>query len=275
MALTPARLLRETLAHLPPDTPVLEGDRIFESGEPDWMDRAAASRADASRSLQAAPERIVLRSERRRTRSLERMTPSGPDADTAVDVDAILGIGRGEGSLGFGTLIHAWLETLEWSDTGLAPESDLRDIAGRVAPERSPQALDSTLAWLRDRLANPAIDRALRLSAWPEGTKVERELPFLVREHDVLLEGTLDRLLLTTDPKGRVSEAIVMDYKTDRGFDDHVLDNARLDHYRAQVGAYCRAVRSLYGLDADRVRGLLLFLDSGLIVEIEREPNPA
>ena len=78
---------------------------------------------------------------------------------------------------------------------------------------------------------------------------VARERRFAVREGDVLVSGSLDRLVTWQAADGRVLAADVIDFKTDRASDESQLDE-RVEFYRPQVLAYRRAVERLYGLDA-------------------------
>lgn len=262
-AVTPARVLRETLPDVPATDPVTEGQVLYEAGDPGWAHLVAP----APRRKPSLSERrrgpISLRAHGPRTRGLDRRTPSGMGNDDTVDVPALLGIGRSEGALKRGSVVHAWLETVEWTESGLASEERLRSVAGLVAPDWSGEQVESTLGWLRARLAAPRIAEALSRGAWPQGTRVERERPFLWREGDALVEGVIDRLVLVPGPGGTIAEATVIDYKTDRLGEDPLRDRDRERHYREQVSLYARAVASLFGLPAERVRGMLLFLDSG------------
>ena len=185
-----------------------------------------------------------------------------------VDVGELLGIGRSSGALRRGSVVHAWLQTLEWLEQGMDAEEVLVAIARRIAPEWNEEETHSTLRWLRERLEAPAMAVPLRRASWPTGTRVERELPFIVREGDTLVEGVLDRLVLIPGPDGTVAEAVVIDYKTDRVMDGPGAQPDRTDHYREQLRTYLRSVQVLYGLGPAQVHGMLLFLDSGRSLEI-------
>jgi ATP-dependent exoDNAse (exonuclease V) beta subunit len=93
---------------------------------------------------------------------------------------------------------------------------------------------------------------------------VHRERRFAVREGDVLINGSLDRLVTWQSPDGRVLAADVIDFKTDRATDVGQLDE-RVEFYRPQVDAYRRAVERLYGLEPEQVVGRLVFLQPGVV----------
>jgi ATP-dependent exoDNAse (exonuclease V) beta subunit len=117
-------------------------------------------------------------------------------------------------------------------------------------------------------MERPAILGALSRAAYPEGARVERELPFLHREPGGILQGFIDRLVLVEEA-GRVVSAEVLDFKTD-GVDaaDAEAVEARVAYYRPQIDAYRTAVAGRYGLDLPSVTGKLLFLRPGLVREV-------
>jgi len=268
---SPAALLREALSPLPADEEVEEGRVLYEAGDDGW--HATAPRRDAREgAAPPPPETIRLRSGPR-TRLLERRSPSSAEGGDRVRAAELLGLRHVAGARTRGTLVHAWLETLEWIEDGLAPQEELDAIARRAAPSSTPEEVERILGWLRARLAEPDVRRALSRELHRDGAEVERELPFLIREGDALVEGFIDRLVLEHEG-GRVTSATVVDYKTDRLDPDHPdgLEGAlraRALHYRPQLQAYRRAVADLYGLELDDVEGRLLFLDAGSVQRVD------
>jgi ATP-dependent exoDNAse (exonuclease V) beta subunit len=99
--------------------------------------------------------------------------------------------------------------------------------------------------------------------------RVERELPFMRREEDALMEGAIDRLVLILEG-GRTVAAEVLDYKTDDlAAGDAAALAQRVAHYRPQMDAYRRAVAEMYGLPAAAVRGCLAFVACTEVVEVD------
>jgi RecB family exonuclease len=98
--------------------------------------------------------------------------------------------------------------------------------------------------------------------------ELHRERSFAVRDGDVLLSGTFDRLVALYDGNRAVG-ADVLDYKTDDvpGDDPRAID-ARVEQYRPQLEAYRRAVVRLWGVDPARVSARLLFVGPGIIRSI-------
>ena len=95
-----------------------------------------------------------------------------------------------------------------------------------------------------------------------------RERSFAVRDEDVVLSGTFDRLVVLYDGDRAVG-ADVLDYKTDDvpGDDPQAID-ARVEQYRPQLEAYRRAAIRLLGLSPARVSARLLFVGPGIIRSI-------
>jgi hypothetical protein len=91
-------------------------------------------------------------------------------------------------------------------------------------------------------------------------------VPFITRTGDVLVEGYIDRLVLTRE-NGRVVGAAVIDYKTD-AVSSAAEVQQRAEHYGPQIEAYRRAVCGMYGLAGDAVEGWLVFVEAGRIVRV-------
>ena len=90
-----------------------------------------------------------------------------------------------------------------------------------------------------------------------------------LRDDDVILSGTFDRLVVLYDGDRAVG-ADVLDYKTDDlPADDARAVDARVEHYRPQLAAYRRAAAKLLGLEPASVSTRLLFVGPGIIRSIQ------
>jgi ATP-dependent exoDNAse (exonuclease V) beta subunit len=177
-----------------------------------------------------------------------------------------------------GTVVHAWMEEVGWIEDGL-PDADTRGrILGREAPEL---AGDRRRDFLREwggivetaaerEEVRTALSRARAGEVHPGAELVvERELPFLLREEDALVEGIIDRLVLVRRG-GRLVAAEVVDYKTDRiapGDDEALGESVAV--YAPQLRAYRRAVAHLYGIVPDAVRLRLVYLVPGVVRDVD------
>ena len=117
-------------------------------------------------------------------------------------------------------------------------------------------------------------------SSFPASPRWEvwREKPFVLREDDVILSGSIDRLVVLYDGDRPVG-ADVLDFKTDvlpagpvsplpsagegQGVRVSAALAARIEFYRPQLAAYRRAAARLFGLAPDRVSARLVFTELG------------
>ena len=262
-----ARLLREALASL--EEPAVDGDVLYEGGDPDWHETAPSKREPVAMPP-VAPEQIPLRTGERR-RMLGRRKPSDVEGVERVDLRQVLGLSEDGSSAARerGSLVHAWLEELEWVEDGLPDDDRMRAIARRVAPVMDEARVTEERAWLRERLRAPEVREALGRAAYTEGATVERELPFLRREGDALVEGVIDRLVLVREG-GRLVRAEVLDYKTNRIESGDTAElAAKVEHYTPQLLAYRRAVAGIYRLPLQSVSARLVFLTPGAVRAVE------
>jgi ATP-dependent helicase/nuclease subunit A len=278
-AKTSACIVREALAR---EMPAVEGEILAEHGEPDWHqvpepgepegddapvdDRAPPEPAsDLAEAVHAAEALLragpLLREGARRSRVLPRRSPSDLEGGNEIDLRHVLRL-EGAASAERGTIAHAWFECVGWLDDGVPGDDELRRVARRIAPHLPEPELDALLERFRGWLRDPVVVEALTRPG-TGSVEVEREVPFIRREGDIVVEGIIDRLVLErTD--GRVTGAEIIDFKTDaveRG-DGATLD-ARVAFYRPQIEAYRRAVAGMYGLRPEQVRARLLFVSAG------------
>jgi ATP-dependent exoDNAse (exonuclease V) beta subunit len=176
-----------------------------------------------------------------------------------------------EQSFAYGTLIHAWLEQIEWLDGGEPDDAALRAAAGKIASEIGPLAgqLDEPLADFRRMLAQRDTRSILSRPANAAELEVLREREFAIRDGDRLLSGSIDRFVLARRG-GQVASADVLDFKTDAiaPGDAAALAN-KVAFYRPQLEAYCRAVQQLYNLPPECVTGRFVFLCAGKVVALD------
>jgi ATP-dependent helicase/nuclease subunit A len=271
-----ARLLRAALA--PGEPADLVGKALYEDGEVDCFPPSAAASAatvsaapvlsaarQPSATSPAVPRPVPLRPVTGgRGRNLPRRSPSDMEGGDLVDLAALFRADlTGEARLR-GTVIHAWCEGVEWAEDGLPGNASLWATAARVAPGLSAHRIDTWIGEFREWMDAPAIRGALSRAAYPPGARVEREIPFLHRQAEGLLQGYIDRLVLVEEG-GRVVGAEVLDFKTDvMDPSDAGMLATRVDHYRPQIDAYREAVAGRYRLDLRQVTGTLLFLRTGV-----------
>ena len=278
---SPARLLRDALCS---DHAALEvGGVLYHHGDRDWFrdletrDFSGATPADGrsppvdqdfgafSERTRPVPMKAISGP---RLRNLPRRSPSGMEGGESLDLATHLRLDlKGQARLR-GTVVHAWCEEVEWLEDGPFEEAALMARAQKEAPGLGEDRLREWLADFRDWMKAPDIREALSRDTYPSGARVERELPFLHRLPDGILQGYIDRLVLLEE-EGRVVAAEVLDFKTDQidESDAQALED-RIARYRPQIDAYREAVAGRYGLEMEQVSGKLLVLRLGLVREV-------
>lgn len=272
-----ARIFREALA--PGEPADQEGKILFPKpddpmgGNPRWFEgleaKAFSGRAGTeagSSTARTTSEPVPLKPvSGGRVRNLARRSPSSMEGGETLDLASHLRLDlKGDARLR-GTVVHAWCEALGWMEDGLPDDAILLEIAGKEVPELPADRIREWLSDFRDWMQAPALREILSRDSYPRGAVVERELPFLHRVPDGILQGYIDRLILIQE-EGRVVAAEVLDFKTDQvdGSDPGAME-AKVAFYRPQIDAYREAVAGRYGLDMSKVAGKLLFLRPGVV----------
>ncbi len=290
------------LSALAPSDDAPAETEIFSSGEEDWEAKAPAAEAvsiEVAIDAAATPAASDLESlgvelhpaAGLRRRGLDRRSPSKLEGGTKIDLAQRLRLDTAVG-MARGTLIHTWLELIEWLDRGIPDESVLRRVVAQLADPRI--NLDGELVRFRQLLARPAIQRALSESSCLDPasfslpsdiaaeitassnkgsvrTTLYREWPFAVRLDDAIVQGKIDRLLLyhrgdTVDADSLLAADIV-DFKTDAI--DSAAVGTRTEFYRPQIEAYRRAVATVFGLEPCRITARLLFVEPGEMIVVQ------
>ncbi len=173
-----------------------------------------------------------------------------------------------------GSVAHAWLERIEWSD-GAAPDPALepevlRAVAAEIGRPVDPAVAADVRGTVARAVAGPAgaVLRRARYDAWGcDAVEVRAEMPFGAVADGTLLRGRMDRVVLGFRD-GRVARAEVVDWKTGaRGLDGEALER-RVAPYREQMQAYRRALCEMLGLAPGCVTAVLSFVDRGDVVEV-------
>ena len=133
----------------------------------------------------------------RRWRGLQRVSPSGLEGGTHVRLSDQWSDGGSDraAALARGTLIHAWLEQIEWLDDGPPGDDHLREVAASL-PELAlrPEDIERLLAEFRTMLGRPNIAACLSRAAYNHFSgatlKVEAERPIAVRDADASSKGS-------------------------------------------------------------------------------------
>jgi ATP-dependent helicase/nuclease subunit A len=274
--LCPAHIVRGALAADAPATPSkpeTPAAALWEAGDARAWSNGLTARAPA-------PEREIvrLRVVGRARRSAGRLATASPSggADGSLRLRDVLGKSD-RAARTHGSLMHRWLEMIEWLDEGTPSDSELIEVAERDGYPR--EFVGPALESLRAAMASEEIRAALSKGPWlaardgVDGATALRERGFAMRRgegrNERMLRGQIDRLVLGMRG-GRVTEAEVVDFKTDARaaeMSDHEL-LTHAESHRAQLEAYREAAARQLGLPVRDVSITLVFLAAGRVVPL-------
>jgi ATP-dependent helicase/nuclease subunit A len=178
-----------------------------------------------------------------------------------------------------GTLIHALFDQIGWLDlTTLPSEKDLRkvldhnDLQALATDDEKLALLDEFTRMLKQSATQEALseraararfaERVPQIAAGDISLRVETERPFVYRAEGVIVQGTIDRLVIAVDA-GQPVAAEVIDFKTDRLRGDRSEWIAmKKSDYRSQLIDYREAVQRCFCVDATAVSVSLLLLEA-------------
>ncbi|NLY02159.1 MAG: UvrD-helicase domain-containing protein [Rhodopirellula sp.] len=257
---------------------------LYECGDPKWYEKAAI-KPTAKRS-EDSPESLTVTLAAPtgdRPRGMETVSPSQLEGGPLVVLENRLRLDAGKATTR-GTLIHKWMELIEWIEDGIPSEDQLqvaaRDVAAvgidtREAMRQFHAMLTrpQTIAVLSrgtyatpPSAAMPSAVHAVKGIAQPRW-EVQRERGFAVRDGDTILAGQIDRLVVLYDGDHPVG-ADILDFKTDQLRDDPLQVQTRVEHYRSQLEAYRKATAKFLDLPVERVSARLVFLEPGLVAAV-------
>ncbi len=291
-------LLRSCLC----DNQPVEPDQVlFVTGDPNWFrdgaDDAGTALQDSSSPDRTVPTiRLKKRSIDKETgtpnltrRAQEAVSPSQRSAGAVVSGAEWFAKDRSH-AMEHGSLIHAWLEQIQWLDhtnagdsqTDLLDNSMLRKIAICLPVHRID--VDKALVNFHTMLKQPAIGNLLRQApwrsefarwwksrgnpAWPADARIEvyNEQPIVFFEDGICGTGTIDRLVLIRVADDVIA-ADVIDHKTDRA-KSAAKRQEKAEFYAPQLRRYRDAVCEMFAIDPMQVRMRLAMTGSGTVVDV-------
>lgn len=263
-----------------------EGNQtLYQAGDPDWINQFKpppppnlSLSPDAStttgQKIDPAPRRIRLGApDDAPARSWRRVTPSSLESADQVRIADLLDMDSPV-SQRRGTLLHAWLERIDWLDgsesaTRLANDDPWLAVADQAVPGMAPEWVLGELHQFRKTLTQPAIAEALSRpdsADTAQTPKLWRERRFAVRREGQLITGTFDRVVVYTREDGTPTRADLIDFKTDSHLHGSIQE--KVDRYRPQMNAYRAALSALLKIDPVAIRARLLFLAWGRTYEL-------
>lgn len=269
-------------------------DVLFEAGDAHWyvqhpsLLRAVPPVHSSSESLPL----FFAPLEGGRRRGMERVVPSAAaDRATKIKLHSALLLGDTT-SVDRGTVMHAWMELIEWLD-GCPPGLDELRHSARLRgaddtsidawsgqflrliqqPEIAKTLSQQAYSQKHSRVFTPGVATVLSGSACQ--LDLRREQRFSVIDSGQLISGSIDRLVLLSQ-QGRVAAADIIDFKTDaiQPHDEAALASLAT-RYRDQMRSYRRAVQLIYRLPSERISTRLVLLSSGTVLDIPESVRPS
>ncbi|MEM7306413.1 MAG: UvrD-helicase domain-containing protein [Planctomycetota bacterium] len=218
------------------------------------------------------PDRLPRFRKPTHPRALPRRSPSAEEGGALLAVEDLLRPRRA-GGFTRGTLIHRWLEEVEWLEDFGAGDDELSALGHGI--ERDEAARREALTAFRAALAGEELQALLtraRQAGADEELEVWRERGFseIVPDPDggeTLWTGSFDRVVLRRRG-GELTGAEVLDYKTDRVAAAGV--EARAAFYAPQLAGYRRVLARMTGLAEEAVAATLVFLEPGVVRRLPR-----
>ena len=262
-AASEARLLREQLCEADP-VPVRIGDAdalcAAQIGDAAWYEQHALTTTKPEEIDK--PTRESIGSILRKVQPLSRrLTPSEEEAFN-ITGETLFAPGR-ESGRNFGSLVHALLAEMEWTDK--IADAHFQDLwlsrgFNRIAGYDA--AAKQVLTLLRDEHAQGVFAR-------PQGNfALWRERAFDLLHDGEWISGIMDRVVIDLDAKGAPVSAWLIDFKTDFVADDEQLKQ-KVSGYKPQIELYIGALRKLTGLAAGSIHASLVFTRTPREVGIE------
>lgn len=263
-------------------TPAREGDLLVEEGNRDWRRTEAAdggkplepaaparARTEGAEDAGAGPETPLLRltASQRRTRSLPHRSPSSHDSGGRIDLRRLLTLSGREGRRR-GSVVHRWLERMEWLDQWKPSQEEFLRLGRETDPGLSDEEIRALAKEFLEWLQAPEIRQELCRDRVSQGSEVRNELPFALILDGSLVQGRMDRVVLMKEGEA-LSGVQVLDYKTDifPSDEEGALEETAAG-YRNQMETYQRAAARLFDLPPSDVQVTLLFLAAGRAVSL-------
>lgn len=286
-----AGLLRAALVD---NNPIEEKSTVYERGNPDWHEKLERRKGSVVPKIVPAEKSIADLAG-----VLPKSTPHPQWSSPSK-----LGHGKG-GKLfdGFrtdrsealcrGTIVHAWLESIEWIDESLDESfgngspgdgvlstiarkhgANQEEIDKLLAEFHTMLASGATAHWLQSSAYQPPAELPLsasilsELSAGPLQLEVRNEQRIACQMGEHLLAGNIDRLVLVRR-EDKLLAADIIDFKTDAiSPDDSTAVDTLAERYQPQIAAYRHAVAEMFRLSPERITARLLFLAVGETVDL-------
>jgi ATP-dependent exoDNAse (exonuclease V) beta subunit len=206
------------------------------------------------------------------------LSPSKREGSGRIKLENRLRLSSSD-SMRFGTVMHAWLERIEWLDDFSIETEDLQRIA-RLNGMNAAQTELAVVAFsevinrseIRELLRRSdylGSDRLQSLGISDANVEVRNEQSIAAKLEDGIVSGFIDRLVVFTDSKGVPIAADIIDFKTDaiNKTQGNKIEN-KVAHYRPQLIAYKEAIKNMLRLPLNKIKSTLVFVGKGEVVDV-------
>jgi ATP-dependent exoDNAse (exonuclease V) beta subunit len=265
---------------------------LYEHGHADWAETVFGRRPGAAVAVAASssstepqdvapsashsptatgPRRIALKPGAGLRRGIRVIQPSGLEQGAVVRLaDQLNDIGKQARQRG--SLIHLFLQQIEWLTDSPIDPSGLESLARKQLPGEPEESYSGLVAEFFQQLEQPAVRAVLTPPAElePACLEVWRERPFVIRLENELVRGVIDRAVVRWsgppgDPQRRPIAVELVDFKSDA---PQEAVETRAERYRPQLEVYRTALMRLTGVDPSRISCRLLFITRGAVVTL-------
>jgi ATP-dependent exoDNAse (exonuclease V) beta subunit len=212
----------------------------------------------------------------------EPVTPSSQEGEGVFQAGELLDLGQ-EKAMTRGTLIHGWLEQVQWLDEGLPSEEAMKRDVQRY------QVDSSAIDYFREVIQHPQVTRLLDRDSYLDLSAAEcceslrealqqssfelqayQEFALSALHEGQHFHGTIDRLVLVIR-EGVIVGADIVDYKTDSIDPDNPerTVEARCDYYRGQLKTYAQGLSSSMRIPLEMINTRLAFVGAGIVTRVD------
>lgn len=250
------------------------GQVLWSNGDPNWefpvepppgLDKVVKKQVPGREAADESAVDPVRFSKSRNRRPLSWESPSSREGSSTINVGQLLRLENNRDARIAGSLLHSCFEQVHWLDDWKLDEEALR-IRLRGIIGSNPDRINATIAEFKTVLENPNLKHLLSRAFYStpaiqdSTTAVVNERKFAVRVDDRILNGSIDRLVITSTG-GDIQSADIVDFKTDSlTAGDASAVRRRTEIYRPQLMAYRDAVSHIYRLPMEQITARLMYV---------------
>jgi len=234
-------------------------DLIFEQGSRDWH-RNLKSESNIPQEVFPAAQNVAL-NKAKNPRILIPQRPS-EDPDSKLNFEELIKIVDPQWARR-GTLLHSLCEQIDWLNDKPDSQQLLCGLNHLPFSTQDKQgACDLFVRLLENKTVQSWFLKENFTKTSQEQIRLYRELPFLIREDQQIINGIVDRVVIVSDNQGKPLRGEVLDFKSGI-YREESEYSKRVDSYRPQMRSYQNAIAKLFGLDQRDISTKLCFLEMG------------